>query len=223
MPPAACQFPFDWPATCVPPDEHPHGALAPPWYWSMSWPVRLPFTAFASASAEFDCSTSPLSPGLNTRIPTAVFDGFSCAASAPASADWSLSFFWPATCVPEPEPPCDWSIDWPVRLPFTAFASASAEFDCSTSPLSPGLNTRIPTAVFDGFSCTAAAPASADWSLSFDWPATCVPPVPQPHFAASESLTGAAEPPWDWSMSCPVRLPFTAFASPSAEFDCVTS
>ena len=53
---------------------------------------------------------------------------------------------------------------------FSAAASAVVLFDCVTSPSSPGLSTRIDVAVLLGLTCTAVASASADWSLSADWP-----------------------------------------------------
>ena len=244
----------------------------------------LPASAFASAL--LDWWTLPSSPGLRTRIPTAVLLGLSCRATAAASADWPLALSWPATCVPEP--PCDWSIDlagevavagqrvcvcavgladvavvagaqhpdpdsrvarlvlcgdgegacvlpvlvrlacdlgaglaatgrggngaavppwdwsivWPVRLMLPASAFASALLDWWTLPSSPGLRTRIPTAVLLGLSCRATAAASADWPLELSWPATCVP-----------------EPPCDWSIDWPVRLPLPASAFASALLD----
>ena len=42
---------------------------------------------------------------------------------------------------------------------------AVAELDCETSPSSPGLSTRIDDALFDGFTWTAVASASASWSF----------------------------------------------------------
>ena len=129
----------------------------------MVWPVRLMLPASAFASALLDWWTLPSSPGLRTRIPTAVLLGLSCRATAAASADWPLALSWPATCVPEP--PCDWSIDWPVRLPLPASAFASALLDWRTLPSSPGLNTRIPTAVLLGLSCAATARAPASCQL----------------------------------------------------------
>ena len=129
----------------------------------MVWPVRLMLPASAFASALLDWWTLPSSPGLRTRIPTAVLLGLSCRATAAASADWPLELSWPATCVPDP--PCDWSIVWPVRLPLPASAFASALLDWSTLPSSPGLSTRIPTAVLLGLSCAATARAPASCQL----------------------------------------------------------
>src|SRR3954451_6281018 len=219
MAPASCQFSFDWPATWVP-DWQPHcvatgaatGAAVPPWAWSMFWPVRLMLPASAFASALLDWWTLPSSPGLRTRIPTAVLLGLSCRAMAPASAAWPLELSWPATWVPEPL--CDWSMFWPVRVPLPASAFASALLDWWTLPSSPGLKTRIPTAVLLGLSCAATAMAPASCQFSFDWPATWVPDW-QPHCVASGAATGAAVPPWAWSMFWPVRLmlPASAFAS----------
>ena len=127
------------------------------------WPVRLMLPASAFASALLDWWTLPSSPGLRTRIPTAVLLGLSCRATAAASADWPLELSWPATCVPDPL--CDWSIDWPVRLPLPASAFASALLDWRTLPSSPGLRTRIPTAVLLGLSCAATARAPASCQL----------------------------------------------------------
>ena len=205
--PASADWPLalSWPATCVP---------EPLCDWSIDWPVRLPLPASAFASALLDWSTLPSSPGLSTRIPTAVLLGLSCAATARAPASCQFSFDWPATWVPDPDwqpqgavngaavPPWDWSIVWPVRLMLPASAFASALLDWWTLPSSPGLRTRIPTAVLLGLSCRATAPASADWPLAFSWPATCVP-----------------EPLCDWSIDWPVRLPLPASAFASALLD----
>src|SRR4051812_50065731 len=79
----------------------------------MFWPVRLMLPASAFASALLDWWTLPSSPGLRTRIPTAVLLGLSCRAMAPASAAWPLVLAWPATWVPERL--CDWAVFGPGR------------------------------------------------------------------------------------------------------------
>ena len=80
---------------------------------------------------------------------------------------------------------------------------AVAAFDCVTSPSSPGLSTRIDDAVFDGFTWTAVASASASWLFVAFWPAICVYSEPLLGYlpsAFSPSIDGAEAPPWLWSI-----------------------
>ena len=101
-----------------------------------------------------------------------VFDGLTWKATASASADCLLEASWPAiwtyseplpfsSCLPLlscsgfadsiARPPCTWSMDCFVSLPFNAAPIATASFDCVTSPPLPGLRTRIDEAVLLGF------------------------------------------------------------------------
>src|SRR5581483_10147530 len=82
------------------------------------------------------------------------------------------------------EPPC----------PCDAFCVAAevAVFVCVTEPPSPGLSTRIETAVFDRWSWTAPDAAPAVWPVSADCFAVWTPVPLQPHGAAAASC----EPVW---------------------------
>ena len=151
----------------------------------MFWPVRLMLPASAFASALLDWWTLPSSPGLRTRIPTAVLLGLSCRAIAPASAAWPLELSWPATCVPEP--PCDWSIvlagEVAVACQRVRVCAVGLARRCRRRPGSaPG--SRQP--------CCSACPAPRrrgrrrPASCSFDWPATWVPDW-QPHSGAGHT------------------------------------
>ena len=112
----------------------------------MSCFVSLSFAAIAPAVAEFDWVTSPFEPGLSTRIEVASFFGAICAAVASASASCVFVASCPATWVwsePEPPPVWDWSTLCFVSLSFAAMPTPVVEFDCVTSPLEPGLSTRM--------------------------------------------------------------------------------
>src|SRR5919106_2733620 len=66
--------------------------------------------------------------------------------------------------------------------------------------------------LFDGFSCSVAEIAAAFWSLSADWPMSCVPSLP--HLQESPDCV--------WSADWPVRFALPAVASDDAVFSCVT-
>ena len=159
------------------------------------WPVRLMLPASAFASALLDWWTLPSSPGLRTRIPTAVLLGLSCRATAPASADWPLELSWPATCVPEPL--CDWSIvlagEVAVAGQRVRVCAVGLARRCRRHPGSaPG--SRQP--------CCSACPAPRRRGRRRL--ASCCSTGPRPGCRTGShrvrSVTGAAVPPWDWSI-----------------------
>ena len=120
----------------------------------------------ATAAEVLLCSTEPSSPLLLTRTEVLLLLGFSCFASAEASALWSFSAAWPAICEPsEPLPPCFWSTSWSALFSFAEAASAAEVLLCFTSPLSPGLSTRTEMFWFEGFSWVDSACEEASCSL----------------------------------------------------------
>src|SRR5919106_1323175 len=66
--------------------------------------------------------------------------------------------------------------------------------------------------LFDGFSCSVAEIAAAFWSLSADWPMSCVPSLP--HLQESPDCVCSA----DW----PVRFALPAVASADTLFSLLT-
>ena len=67
----------------------PGAAAAAARFWSADWSVTFAFAAVALELAEFDCLTSPLSPGLRMR--TEMFALVGCVWEAPDSAARGLA------------------------------------------------------------------------------------------------------------------------------------
>src|SRR5581483_9158978 len=135
--------------------------------------------AVAVEPTVFACVTEPPSPGLSTRTGDASFEAPCWSANEPASAPCSVEASCPATWMPVP--PCDCDASCVVVAALPAVAAEFTAFVWDTEPPSPGLSTRIETAVFDGWSWTAPDAAPAVWPVSADCFAVWTPVPLQPH------------------------------------------